>query len=193
MAALLYLHGFNSSPLSEKGMMLKSWLAEYHPEIRMVIPQLPCYPDDAVLYLENLMSSLAGENTGIVGSSLGGYFAIWLSQTFDVPAVVVNPAVYPFELLQNYLGENVNPYTHERYTLEPRHMQDLRAVYVDSPESPDLIWLLQQTGDEILDYRQAVTHLVACKQTIEPGGSHAFTGFPRYFPQIINFLGLGNK
>lgn len=190
MATLLYIHGFNSSPLSEKANNLKQWLAVHYPQINMIVPQLPNFPQQATKLLDDILAEHQHETIGLVGSSLGGYFSIYFSERYQIPAVLVNPAVRPFDLLSDYLGENTNPYTHETYVLVPKHMHELKALHLEKIRSPNLLWLLQQMGDEVLDYRQAVAYLSECKQTVEPDGDHAFVGFERYFPQIIRFLSL---
>ncbi len=185
---LLYLHGFNSSNLSEKAQIMQQYIEQNAPFIEMVCPQLPSNPEEVKPFLTKIMAQYGDCTLGVVGSSLGGYLATWLHQTYGVKAVLVNPAVKPYELLQDYLGQQVNPYTHEVYSLETRHMADLKALEVFTLPDPQQIWLLQQAGDEVLDYRQAVEKYKDCHQTLEPNGNHSFVGFQRYCADIVHFL-----
>ncbi|MDR2225015.1 MAG: esterase YqiA [Providencia sp.] len=193
MATLLYIHGFNSSPLSAKANSLKQWIEANYPHINMIVPQLPNFPAQAEMMLDEIIQQHRHDHIGLVGSSLGGYFSIWFSERYHLPSVVVNPAVRPFDLLQDYLGVNINPYTHEQYVLEPKHIGELKSLHIEQLSAFHRIWLLQQMGDEVLDYREAVTYLSKCKQTVEPDGNHAFIGFDAYFSQIIHFLQLVEK
>jgi predicted esterase YcpF (UPF0227 family) len=188
---LIYIHGFNSSPSSLKAQQLIAWCQTHRPDIRLEVPRLACYPAAAQIQLEKLV--LTHQNAtkiGLVGSSLGGYLATWLNAKYGFPAVVVNPAVYPYALLADYLGPQENPYTHEKYVLAPHHMDELKKLDTQVIKNPSSVWLLQQEADEVLDYREAVEKYAGCKQTLEAGGSHAFDGFDAYCAEIIHFLGL---
>lgn len=74
MATLLYLHGFNSSPRSAKATALKtgwrSTILDHHGGAG-----LPPYPAETAELLESIVLEHGGEPLGVVGSSLGGYYA----------------------------------------------------------------------------------------------------------------------
>ncbi|NOJ23097.1 esterase YqiA [Vibrio coralliilyticus] len=188
---LLYIHGFNSSPLSHKANVMKEYCQQHRPDIKVVVPQLPCFPQQAAEYLLNIIEQHKDDyQIGLIGSSLGGYLSMWLNRQFGFKAVVVNPAVKPYELLADYLGEQKNPYTHQRYVLESVHIDELKALDTPIIKQAKDFWLLQQTEDEVLDYRQAVEKFSGAKQTVEEGGDHSFINFERYPQQIIEFLQL---
>ncbi|WP_394244042.1 esterase YqiA [Vibrio astriarenae] len=188
---LLYIHGFNSSPQSLKANLMRDYCAQYRSDIKVVIPQMACFPKQAATQLLELVEHYKDDyHIALVGSSLGGYLSVWLNSLYGCKAVVVNPAVRPYELLQGFLGEQENPYTGERYLLTAQHIDELKALDVSELSNPQDFWLLQQTEDEVLDYRQAVTRFARAKQTVEEGGDHSFIGFERYPKAIIEFLKL---
>lgn len=189
MSCVVYLHGFLSSPLSHKAQVVKQWLATHRPDVRFHCPQLTPYPAQTQRELQALMEFLQPEPVWLIGSSLGGYWATWLAEHYQRPAVLINPSVAPWQFMPQFLGVDLKGYhTDDSYRLNTSHIDEIRAADCPAIEHPALYWLMVQTGDETLDYRQAVEKYSGCRQTVEEGGDHSFVGFEQHLPDIMAFF-----
>ena len=185
---ILYLHGFTSGPQSHKAQALGARTRERGRGDCFICPQLPASPRAAI----DLAAELIERHgvTTVVGSSLGGYYSTYLAETFDLKAVLVNPAVVAHLSLKDYVGPQHWLYTGESFDFTREHIEELRAIEVPVLGKPQRFWLLVEQGDETLDYRHAVSRYAGARQTVLPGGDHSFTRWSEYLDAIIEFAGL---
>jgi predicted esterase YcpF (UPF0227 family) len=186
---LVYLHGFNSTPQSKKATMLRTYMDERGLGARYVCPALPHWPSEAIATVERELGRHPAAPVTYIGSSLGGFYATYLAEKHGHRAVLVNPACYPQRDLAKYLGPQQNLYSGERYALTDEHLRQLEALAVERP-SPERYMLIVETGDEVLDYREAVERYVGAQQVVIRGGDHTLQSFPDHYARILAFAGL---
>ncbi|WP_139558754.1 YqiA/YcfP family alpha/beta fold hydrolase [Methylotetracoccus oryzae] len=186
---IIYLHGFRSAPASAKARLLAQRMAERGLEHRFWCEQLAFSPREAIAQVEAVLDDCPQDAT-LVGSSLGGYYATYLAEKYDLQAVLVNPAVVAHIALARYLGPQDNLYTGETFVFTQEHIAELTELDVPALTKPERFWLLVETGDELLDYRQAVARYAGAAQTVLEGGDHSFTRFGEFIEPIIAFAGL---
>ena len=189
---LIYLHGFNSTPQSKKAGQLKQSLEAHGMGERYVCPTLSHWP---VLAMQVVIAEIAKhprESITLVGSSLGGFYATYLAEEYGLRAVLLNPAVYPHRDLSKLLGPQRNLYSGEEYELTVRHVRQLEQMVVEKITARRYL-LIAETGDEVLDYLEAVDRYQGARKVIVPGGDHALQSFQVQIPRIIEFAGIGRK
>jgi predicted esterase YcpF (UPF0227 family) len=182
---LIYIHGFNSSPLSAKAQLLKSKLEALGRGAKFSAPALPHRPAEAATLLDALVARHPA--AAVVGSSLGGYYATYLTEKHAIKAVLVNPAVRPYELLRSELGVQRNFHTGAEYEFTQQHLDELAALEVPAIARPERYLLMVETGDEVLDYRSAVARYRGCRQLVIEGGDHSFSTFAHHLDTVIAF------
>ncbi len=186
---IIYLHGFNSSPQSNKARVFGREMTQRGLGDRFICPKLPHRPAEAIALVERELAKHGADAVTFVGSSLGGFYATYLAETHGTRAVLLNPAVTPQADLESYLGAQRNLYTDEEYELTPAHLADWRALAVPVTR-PERYLLIVETGDEVLDYRAAVAKYQGAHQIVVEGGDHTLKSFPEHIPLILAFAGL---
>jgi predicted esterase YcpF (UPF0227 family) len=139
--------------------------------------------------MQNLEEIIETQNIkGIIASSLGGYYATYLSQKYNLKTILINPSVIPYKTTTKYLGANTKD-NGDKFIWEEKHLDMLREFKVNKENLKlENFLLFLQRGDEVLDYREADKFYSGVKLIIEDGGDHKFKGLTRYLEDISKFL-----
>jgi len=184
---VIVIHGFASAGKGAKAMLFREYFKNRGETI--IAPSLSYVPELAIDTLEQLIES-CGDDVTLIGSSLGGYYAIYLAEKYGLKAVLINPAVDSSRTLKRVLkmgGMATNYYDNSKFTWSENHIEMLKNYRVDKVKNGKYLLLLQ-TGDDVLDYKEAVAKLPNATTIIEEGGTHPFEGIERYFERISSFF-----
>jgi predicted esterase YcpF (UPF0227 family) len=147
---------------------------------------LPDTPEEAVRAIQKAIDGQDLRKVTFIGSSLGGYYATWFVEKWGGRAVLINPAITPHAGLAAYLGPQKNLHTGAPYELTRAHLEGWRALLVERVD-PEKYLLLLETGDEVLDWREAAKKYEGARMVIRQGGDHSLQCFPEMLPRILAF------
>jgi hypothetical protein len=196
LITIVYLHGFRSSPQSVKARLLAGVVAALPAarRPRLEVPALAYEPARAVAAVADwVRAHVPGlDSLTFVGSSLGGYYATHLAESFGVRAGLINPAIRPYEDLREYVGVQTNLYTGETFEVLPRHSDELRAMAVPRITRPERYLLLARSGDEVLDWRTMAGFYGGAWQQGRGGGTHGNDDIAPDLPALLRFAGVAS-
>lgn len=187
---VLYIHGFGSSGFGAKAGKFRAHYCGR--ETVFLAPSLSYVPDLAIQTLSEIIEGCGPERMRLVGSSLGGFYAAWLSRRYGVPAVLINPAVRMNALSERLVGLQNNYFDGSRFEWTAAHLEMLKQYAADVGGVEGILLLLKK-GDEVLDYRDALDVFAGVPEerlSLEAGGNHAFEDIDLFFPRIDRFFGL---
>ena len=182
----IYIHGFGGSGCGVKAELFRTYFKKTGQPF--IAPSLSYVPHLALKTLEEMIESYGG-SVNLIGSSLGGFYAIYLAEKYGLKAVLINPSVNPDNTLMKAVGMAPNFYDESSFEWRESHIEMLKVCKVE-PKKQENLFVLLQKGDELLDYKEAVNRLPNARFVIEEGGSHSFENIEKYFDEIKGYLNL---
>jgi len=179
---ILYIHDFASSLHSKKATLLRAQFDD------VIAFDLSVEPRRAIEKLEAfIVQEHRRTNITLIGSSLGGFYAMYLAEKYDLKAVLINPSIHPELTLAQYADKEVKNYSNNQtFMFKLSYLEQLKTLKTISADNSKFLLLLQ-TGDETLDYKEALNFLPQAKSVVTSGGTNQFEDFQDYFDIIKNF------
>lgn len=178
---ILYIHGFKSCGSGNKSRILR----EYFGENFVISPDLPYSPKRVISFLENIIKD--NDINLLVGSSLGGYYAINLSEKFNKKCVLINPSLKPYQTLLPFVGKNRRFCDDREFIWKEEYIKEFIDIFPQKIDLKNYLVLLQ-SRDEVLNYSDALNIFMGSKVVVEYGGNHRFENLKDYLLMIENFM-----
>lgn len=197
---IVYLHGWRSahSEESKKFQFLKSLCEELGHEL--ATPSVPyerfCSPTYKGVSASNWLTPICKDAGVIMGTSLGGYMALWQASLHSKACVLINPAKQSDveNMIDRESGKEVENYV----TGEKHFIDSLSArIFLSNPvDILSMLWaravpglvLIGQNDEVIEPKKSALVFSLFCDVQTYPGVDHRFENLEIARPQIVKFL-----
>lgn len=181
---VMYLHGFRSTPESNKGKIMRKAFSE---KMAFLAPDLNVGPTEVKEILLEAVKLISPKELCLVGSSLGGFYATWLAEKIGCKAVLLNPATEPWCVINDYLG--IQPIANTGRTIEVKPEFADQVKEMDCREiHPERYLVFLSTADEVLDWHKAEKKFAACQTVLLPDNTHEIENFEQCLPKIEAFI-----
>lgn len=158
-----------------------------------VAPDLNMSPEDAAALIWSEYEKAAAVGTvAVAGASLGGFYAAWLAGRTGIRAVLLNPAVEPWDIVKLYNGEYKSFTGDKIVRVTPDYADQLRALDAKSFADPARVLMVLCTGDEVLDWRRAAKRFSDVQSIVIDGSDHRISCFEEYAVGVRDFLLAGS-
>jgi predicted esterase YcpF (UPF0227 family) len=180
---IIYIHGFRSSGDSSKAELMRSAF----PDAKIFSPTLSPDPELAIAELRQIISNNGGKVL-LVGTSLGGFYSLYLSCLLRIPCMAMNPAWQPHVTLKRKIGNHTRYDSTEPYHFLPEYIDSLtemHATLTSIEKDPALLNIYLSTDDEELTFEGLPALFPNCRtwRWFDDCG-HRFSRFPELLPQI---------
>lgn len=166
---ILNIHGYKGSAENSACLVLKELGYD------LISPQIDYDMENSEKILDELKNIFTENKPDyIVGTSLGGFFALLLSIESKIPTILVNPCLMPFVTLME-LGYN-------------RDISGFIKLFGNfSQINQSNVCTIIGGKDEVISYHDLVTRKIIRNCTIIPDGKHSGATLPlrEYFSKII--------
>lgn len=195
--AIIYLHGFNSASLdSEENLLTR--------KEKLQVMQEFCEQKDILFYtpnvdysdFENIVEDMLFQwnqyldqsyDVVFMGSSMGGFLSDYLAMKTGCPAIMINPAIAPSELLPQFIGVTENYETGLPYHWNQQHCEQYTQYEKELESSQQTInrTILLDMADELIDSKNTLERYKDKANVVTyDGGSHGFEHIWQALPVI---------
>ncbi len=193
-AKVLYIHGFASSSESFKAIELEKFFDANGFTGAVLRPSLPVAPQRAI---DMLIEIIEQQNVNLViGSSLGGFYALYLNRFYPKKTVLINPSLHPSRTLSEYLGIVKRHNSDDFFYWTEEHIKQLAEMEEEldfQSLKQDNLYFYLSKDDEILDL-SAIPQIFH-RSTIKfyDDSKHVFMKFDKILPEILSLYLYDNQ
>ncbi len=161
--------------------------------VHYLCPALDIAPSTAMQQIEEAINGALhqGHRIGLIGSSLGGFYASAVMERHPerahFKAALLNPAPWPARDLAQYVGELPAWHTNEVLVFRQAYLDDLKALEVGIT-APERYLLVAAKGDELLDWKEMVARYPGARHHLIEGSDHGLSDFDQHWPLVKSFL-----